>query len=112
MEETGEIQENGEKSNEQVASNECNKEIELLELPNEILQRIFINLDDKDMLIVSDVCKSFAANTEIAFAQKYSGRRFSINSNHGSIEIERLILSKYGEKILQLSVIKVKDSDK
>lgn len=91
-------------------SKKCKKEIEVLAMPNEILQQIFINLEDEDLLSVSGVCKLFASNAEAAFGQKYSDEFYWIYGYEIFYHMDTL--SKYGQKISKIGVDDVSDEDK
>lgn len=78
--------------------------INLLEMPREILERIFIHLDDdEDLLTASHVCKLFASVVETAFAQKYSSRYYCMDRLKGSFH--EVILTKYGEKMRNIKLL-------
>lgn len=85
---------------------EDQSESELLNMPVPVLQRIFIQLDDENLLNASNVCNGFAKYVEYAFARKYSKQTFVIHTN-GLYINENTILNMYGGKMLDVKVVDV-----
>lgn len=77
--------------------NEQSDELNLLDLPHEMLEHILIHLEDEDLLTASHVCKLLASTVETAFGLKYANRDYSIESK--STHFHEVMLTKYGEKI-------------
>lgn len=81
--------------------------IELSSMPSEILERNFIYLEDKELLIASHVCKLFASVVEIAFAREYSNKMYLLWDILG---IQKVIISKYGQSLTALNLIRPSDT--
>lgn len=72
-------------------------------MPIEILEQIFIHLDNKHLLIASHVCKLLASVAETAFAKKYSKEYYEILSECET-SFHKVMLNKYGDKIRKIIV--------
>lgn len=86
---------------ETIQSAEQNKEIHLSEMPIEMLKHILIHLDDKNLVVTSHVCKSFASAAELAFEQNYSKKYYVIHDKDKN-SIDKGMLTKYGTKIRKI----------
>lgn len=79
----------------------------LTNFPNELLERIFENFDDRNLLHVSHVCRSFIVIATKAFERKYAKRRYEMsglrNAQHG---LHRAILHKFGSKLTSIFIYK------
>lgn len=65
-------------------------------MPTEVLQRIFIDLDDENLWSVFRVCKRFATIVETAFGQKYSIRPYEIcGYSEADLNIQLPILTMF-----------------
>lgn len=90
---------------------ENDSKIELLSMPNEILVHIFIHLEDKDLLSVSHVCKSFACAVEVAIERKYSNKIYEVDGFYAKIlGLNKVMLSKYGDKLTKINISDVSDT--
>lgn len=87
---------------------EQSENVELLDLSIEMLEHILITLGEKDLLVASHVCKTFAAAAEIAFARKFANERYDIYGSKDS-RFHKIILNKYGDKVRDLSIQCVDD---
>lgn len=94
--------------------------VNLSTMPNEILTHIFMYLPSKDLLNVSHVCKSFAANAETAFAQTYSKNNWHILSDrflrdypnrYPSLKSYKVIISKYGRHLANITVTHISNEN-
>lgn len=63
----------------QTQPNEQDVGINLSGLRKDLLKRILIHLDDKELLNASHVCKSFEEAAEMAFAQKYTNKSYNVD---------------------------------
>lgn len=87
-----------------IQSTEQSEKIKLVEMPQEILERILIHLDYKNLLTTSHVCKLFASIAESAFARKNKNEYYRI-FGYQETKVDRLILNKYGEKVQNIEII-------
>lgn len=75
-------------------------QVELLTMPTEILEWIFVHLSDKDVLTASRVCKRFATVAVTAFTKIHSNKIY-----HAEIYIDidvkhqTVVLSRLDEKL-------------
>lgn len=79
----------------------------LMNLPNELLDKIFDYFDDKNLLLASHVCRSFIVIAKRAFQRKYANRRYEMsgirNDRRG---LHRAILHNFGSKVTHLFIYK------
>lgn len=84
-----------------------NEQINLSQMPVEILERILIYLDNKQLLNASHVCKLFASVAENAFAQKYSKNVYYLDrfsKREISLLFHEVMLNKYGGKMRNIDL--------
>lgn len=80
----------------------------LSSLPPEILDTIFIHLEDKELLNASHVCKLFAVKSEIAFARQYAQKFWEIKGcDNITYGYHRAILTKYSGKMSNIYIYKL-----
>lgn len=87
--------------------------LELMAMPKEILEHIFIHLEGRDLLTASHVCKIFAAIAEIAFGRRYSKQFWFVwvsDDNKYHYEYHKIMLSKYGKKLSSILISDVPDA--
>lgn len=83
------------------------EKIKLTEMPREILERILIYLDYRNLLTASHVCKLFASIAKSAFARKNKTEHFDIQRRENKVEV--LMLKKYGKKLQNISIFGCKE---
>lgn len=79
----------------------------LTNFPNELLERIFLHFDDKNLLNVSHVCRSFIVIAMKAFERKYAKRRYEMSGlRNAQRGLHRAILHKFGSKLTSIFIYK------
>lgn len=79
----------------------------LSNFPIELLERIFENFDDKNLLQVSHVCRSFIVIASKAFERKYAHRRYEMSGlRNAQRGLHRAILHKFGSKLTSIFIYK------
>lgn len=87
---------------------EQSDELNLLDMPREILEHIFINFEKKDLLTASHVCKLFASVAETAFALKYAINCYGIDWSYADNKpLHEVMVRKYGESIQNIHVYQI-----
>lgn len=85
---------------------------ELLAMPREILEYIFIHLDNIDLLTTSHVCKAFVSIAADAFARKYSQCHYIVGGIfHQRYGFHKVMLTKYGERLSDITIMRVPRED-
>lgn len=91
-----------------IQSTEQSEKIQLAEMPREILERILIYLDYKNLLTASHVSKLFASIAETAFERKNKNEHYKI-IQHQENKADVVMLNKYGEKMQKVTIIRCEE---
>lgn len=79
----------------------------LTKFPIELLERIFEHFDDKNLLHVSHVCRSFIVIAAKVFERKYARRRYEMSGlRNAQRGLHRAILHKFGSKLTSIFIYK------
>lgn len=83
------------------------KDRNILDFPAEVLERIFINSDDKTLLSVSRACRRFRAVAQTVMELKYSTEPYELNMDVSLdvLRMHRSILINIGHKIAALDIM-------
>lgn len=78
-----------------------------LALPNEIIERIFLNFNDDTLLTLSQVCTRFNSIVTNVFGKKYANRNYEISGIRRRCRgFHRAILNKFGSTFKSIFIYK------